>query len=264
MLNKNGVFGLLTIPRNLQRCEACILGKHNKQHFRDSTSRAHRKLELIHSDLCGPTYGPSALGNKYIMICIDGYTKMCWVFLLKHKSQSFETFKNFHVWIENETQSSINSLCTDNGMEYTCHEFETYLHQHGIKHHTIFPCTPRQNGVAKRMNTALLNMVHSMFFFKNVKLMFWADVVLCAMYVRNMIPSYVLGNKTPYEMWNDYIPSVWHLKVFFSTCYALIPKERRNKLAARSRNYIFLGYSNTTKAYHIYDEVTRSSLFPKM
>jgi hypothetical protein len=94
-----------------------------------------------------------------------------------------------------------------------------------------------------------------MLFFKNVKLMFWTDAVLCAVYVKNRIPSHTLGNNTPYEMWYNHIPLVIHLRVFGSTYYALIPKEQRNKLGARSQKCIFLGYSNTTKAYHLYDEV---------
>jgi hypothetical protein len=45
---------------------------------------------------------PYTNGNKYIMSFIDDYTRMCLVYLLKDKSQAFETFKNFHVWIQNE------------------------------------------------------------------------------------------------------------------------------------------------------------------
>jgi hypothetical protein len=62
---------------------------------------------------------PSANGNKYIMTCIDDYTKMCWVYLLKDTSQAFETFKNFQVWIQNEAQFRIGSLHNDNKREYT-------------------------------------------------------------------------------------------------------------------------------------------------
>jgi hypothetical protein len=61
------------------------------------------------------------------------------------------------------------------------------------------------------------------------KLMFWADGVLCAVYVKKMCPSHALENKILYEMWYGHIPSVRHLKVFGSTCYALIPKEQRTK-----------------------------------
>jgi transposase InsO family protein len=106
------------------------------------------------------------------MSFIDDYTRMCWVYLLKHISQAIETCKSFHVWIENEAQSCIGTLRIDNGGEYTNNEFESYLCQHGIKHQTAVPYNPLQNGVAERMNMTLLNMVGSMLFFKNVKLMF--------------------------------------------------------------------------------------------
>ena len=100
-------------------------------------------------------------------------------------------------------------------------------------------------------------MVRSMMFFKNVKLMFWADVVLCVVYIKNRCPYNAIRNKTPYEMWYGHVPSVKHLKVFGSTCYALIPKVHRNTLGARSHKCIFLGYSSTSKAYCLYDEVNK-------
>jgi hypothetical protein len=125
------------------------------------------------------------------------------------------------------------------------------------------PYNPQQNGVAERMNMTILNMVRSMMFFKNVKLMFWVDAVLCAVYIKNRCPSHALKNKTPYEMWYGHIPSVRHLRVFGSTCYALIPKEQRNKLGARSQKCIFLGYSNTSKAYHLYDEVNKKFILSR-
>ena len=79
-----------------------------------------------------------------------------------------------------------------------------------------------------------------MMFLKNVKLMFWADVVLCVVYIKNMCPSNAIRNKTPYEMWHGHIASVKHFRVFCSTCYALIPKVQRNKLGARSRKMYLL------------------------
>ena len=79
-----------------------------------------------------------------------------------------------------------------------------------------------------------------MMFFKNVKLMFWADVVLCVVYINNRCPSNTIKNKTPFEMWHGHITSVKHFRDFGSTCYALIPKEKRNKLGARSQKCIFV------------------------
>ena len=37
LLRKNGVSGFPTIPRKLKQCDVCILGKHTKQPFHDST-----------------------------------------------------------------------------------------------------------------------------------------------------------------------------------------------------------------------------------
>jgi hypothetical protein len=207
MLKKNGISGLPTIPRNLKQCEACILGEHNKQPFHYSTSRTHRKLELMHSHLCGPMQPilvAYAFVNKHMMTFIDEYTRMCWVYLLKHRSQAFETFKNF-------------------------------IYGFKMEHNLVLVLFILiMEGNALLMNMTLQNRVRSMLFLKNVKLMFWVDAILCVVYVRNISPCHALGNKTPYEMWYNHIPSMWHLRVFGFTCYALIPKEQRNKLGARS------------------------------
>eukprot|EP00253_Pinus_taeda_P009462 PITA_09462 len=54
--------------------------------------------------------------------------------------------------------------------------------------------------------------------------MFWVDEVLGVVYIKNRCPSNAIRNKTRYEIWYGHIPSVKHLRVFRSTCYALIPK----------------------------------------
>ena len=61
------------------------------------------------------------------MSFIDDYTRMCWVYLLKDKSQAFEIFKIFHVWIQNEEKTKIDILCIDNRGKYTSNNFENYL-----------------------------------------------------------------------------------------------------------------------------------------
>ena len=73
------------------------------------------------------------------MTFIGDFTRMCWVYLLKAKSQAFDTFRNVHLWIKNEAQLTIGTLRTENGGEFTSQEFEKYLQENGIKHQTIFP-----------------------------------------------------------------------------------------------------------------------------
>ena len=73
----------------------------------------------------------------------------------------------------------------------------------------------------------------------------------------------MLLNKTLYEMWYGHIPSVRHLRVLGSTCYALILKDQRSNLDARIWKCIFLGYSNTTKGYHIYNKTNKKFILSK-
>ena len=122
------------------------------------------------------------------------------------------------MWIKNEAQLNIGTFRTNNGGEYTSQGFEKYLQENSIKHQTIVLYNPQQNGVAERMNRILLNMVRSMMFFKNVKLMFWGEAVLCVAYINNRCPSSTLQNKTPYEMWHDHLPALQHFRIFGSTC----------------------------------------------
>ena len=90
LLTKNGVYGLPTIPKQRNKCDACILGKHSKQPFQESKFRVCRNLELIHFDLCSPMPIPFTNGNKYLMTFVGDYSRMCWVYLLKTKYEAFQ------------------------------------------------------------------------------------------------------------------------------------------------------------------------------
>ena len=46
---------MLEITVNAQTCESCELGKqHHKSFSQNMSKRATHKLELVHSDICGP------------------------------------------------------------------------------------------------------------------------------------------------------------------------------------------------------------------
>ena len=60
-------------------------------------------LEIIHTNIYGPTRTKILQGEYYFMLFIDDYTRMSWVTFLKEKSEAFEKFKFFQVKVENET-----------------------------------------------------------------------------------------------------------------------------------------------------------------
>ena len=74
-------------------CEACQLGKVHKQHFSIIETKTKGVLELIHTDLWGPSPTVSRDGYKYYISFVDDYTRYSWIYPLKLKSQAFEVFK---------------------------------------------------------------------------------------------------------------------------------------------------------------------------
>ena len=59
---------------------------------------------------------------------------------------------------------------------------------------------PSQNGVAKRQNQTLKDMVRSMISNSNLPLSLWSEAIKTATYVLNQVPI-KLGPKTPFELW---------------------------------------------------------------
>lgn len=59
-------------------------------------------------------------------------------------------------------------------------------------------------------------------------------------------------SKTPYELWSSKKATVKYFKIFGSTCYILRDREHLGKFDEKSDVVMFLGYSTTSKAYHVY------------
>jgi transposase InsO family protein len=60
--------------------------------------------------------------------------------------------------IENEMDSRIKCLISNNGGEFTSKEFMDYCSSHGIKRQFSVARTPQQNGVVERKNMIVQEM----------------------------------------------------------------------------------------------------------
>ena len=72
--------------------------------------------------------------------------------------------------------------------------------------------TPSQNGVAKRQNRTLKDMVRSMINHFTLLESLWGEAVKTTVYILNRVPSKAIA-KTPYELWTSKKPSIRHLHV---------------------------------------------------
>ena len=78
---------------------------------------------------------------------------------MKHKSETFEKFKEFQSEVENQRDRKIKFLRSDHGGKYLSHEFGTHLRKCGIVSQLTPLGTPQRNGVSERRNRTLLDMV---------------------------------------------------------------------------------------------------------
>ncbi|GJX62743.1 retrotransposon protein, putative, ty1-copia subclass [Tanacetum coccineum] len=200
--------GLLksTNDESFDQCVSCLSGKMIRKSFPHRPERATDLLGIIHTNV---RYG--------------------YIYLLKHKHEVFETFKVFKNEVENQLGKTIKALRLDRGSEYIRQEFKDYLKACGIVQQLTPLYTPQHNGVSKRRNRTLLDMVRSMMNLTTLPLSFWDYALESATLILNMVPT----------------KKVWE-------CEALVKRDTPDKLQQRSVKCIFIGYPKEIMYYYFY------------
>jgi transposase InsO family protein len=231
------VKGLPELAEIEENCVDCLTGKQSRDSIpKQAKWRASTKLELVHSDICGPINPQSNGGNRYFITFTDDYSRKTWIYLLKEKSNAFEIFKNFKALVEKESGNSIQCLRTDRGGEYLSNSFNEFCSKEGIKRQLTAAYTPQQNGVSERKNRTLLNMVRSMINEKKVPKQFWPEAVKWATYVMNRSPTLNVKNMTPEEAWSGVKPSVHYFRVFGCIAHVHIHDSQRKSWITRAKD----------------------------
>ena len=123
------------------------------------------------------------------------------------------------------------------------------------------PCTPQQNGVAKRKNRSLKEMETCLIHGKHLPPSLWAQAANFDLYLHNRVPHKLVVGVTPFEELHGYKPNVSHLRVFGSKSWAIIPLDKRKAFQAQSSECILMGYAEDEKSYKLM-EVCCKGKFP--
>nr|GFC12021.1 retrotransposon protein, putative, Ty1-copia subclass [Tanacetum cinerariifolium] len=137
--------------------------------------------------------------------------------------------------VENQLGKTIKALRSDRGGEYISQEFKDYLKACGIVQQLTPPYTLLHNGVSKRRNRTLLNMLRSMMSLTTLPLSFWDYALETAARILNMVPTKKV-DKTPYELWHEKVPNLSYLKVW--GCEAHVKRHTADKLEQRSVKFL--------------------------
>jgi len=79
------------------------LGKDVKSTFHDRDNKAHVVLGRVHYNVCGPFSTTSTTRHKHYVICIDDFSRKCWIFFVRKKDKTFPKFVEFKALFEKET-----------------------------------------------------------------------------------------------------------------------------------------------------------------
>ncbi|KAI9162085.1 hypothetical protein LWI28_023693 [Acer negundo] len=220
-----------------------------KRSFTTKGTRAIECLGLIHSDVCSPMSIQARGGYEYFITFTDDCSRFGYMYLMRHKSDAFDMFKAFKAEVENQLEKHIKVLRSNHGREYLSGEFQQYLIDNGIASQLSAPGTPQPNGVSKRRNITLLDMVRSMLSYSTLLKSFWGYALQTAMYILNDVPSKSVP-QTPHELWTGRKPSLQHLKIF--GCHTHVLKGKTEKMESHSKTCIFVGHPKGTKGNYFF------------
>ena len=250
LLQRKGILESFDLEK-IDQCESCLLGKMTKQPFSKVGERASELLGLIHTDVCGPMSTKARGEFSYFITFTDDFSRYGYIYLMKHKSESFEKFREFQNEVENQHGKKIKALRSDRGGEYLSHEFDDHLKECGILSELTAPGTPQWNGVSERRNRTLLDMVRSMMGQDELPLQFWGHALQTAVLTLNRAPSKAV-EKTPYELWTGKLPKLSFLKIW--GCEAYVKRLISDKLQPKSDKCFFVGYPKETMGYYFYNK----------
>jgi hypothetical protein len=110
-MSKNGLLPNIN-SEDFNICESCIQGKMISKSFSKHWKSSYL-LEVIHSDICGPLRTKTHKGMEYFITFTDDYSRYGHIYLIKHKSETIEKFKEYKLEAKKQLGRSIKSLNND-------------------------------------------------------------------------------------------------------------------------------------------------------
>jgi hypothetical protein len=146
----------------------------------------------------------------------------------------------------------------DRGGEFINNAMKSWCEGEGIKLDPTVGYNPESNGIAERCNRTVIEKANAIRIEAGLSEEFWEWSCETATYLHNRGPVDFLDRKTPWEAWYSKRPSIKHYRVWGCPAYVHVPEEKRKKLQNKAWKGIFIGYTDTTAVYRIYDPTTKN------
>ncbi|KAJ9561930.1 hypothetical protein OSB04_007090 [Centaurea solstitialis] len=241
-----------------QMCPGCAQGKMKRASHPPKPEQGSKSpLSLIHMDLCGPMKTVSLAGRKYVLVIVDDYSRYTWTRFLKTKDETSNLIINFIKAVQVQLKLPVQTVRSDNGTEFKNQVLKGFYNSLGITQTFSAARTPEQNGVVERRNRTLVEAARSMLAQSQLPQYLWAEAVNTACYTQNRSIIHRRFGKTPYHVLFGRIPNIDYFKVFGCPCFVLNETENRGKFGPKSDEMIFVGYSDCSVAYRVFNKRSR-------
>ena len=182
-------------------CESCVYAKATwklvpKAH---KGERAKKFGKEVHSDLWGPAPVESKGGKHYYITYTDDCTCLTHLYLLRAKSDTFDSYKEYKAWCSKQLGAPIKILHFDRGGKYLDKAFILYLKRKGTVQKLTVHDTPAHNGVAKRHNRTIVECIRALLHASSLPKFLWGEAACHVVWLMNRTTMKAVDGMTPYE-----------------------------------------------------------------
>jgi hypothetical protein len=107
-----------------------------------------------------------------------------------------------------------------------------------------------------------MDMARSMLKEKHISNEYWGYVFLCSVFILNRSPTKTTRDRVAQEAWDSKPCNVSHFIIFGCVAFVHVHVEMR-KLDDRSERCIFVGYSEESREYRLYNPITNKYVINK-
>ena len=228
-------------------CENCAKGKMKKANIAKETitNLAQAPGDRISFDISS-VQATSQGGNKFWLLIMDEYTKYCWSYFMKHKSDLPNVMMRWLHQFQRAFGRFVKFFRCDNAGENMKFKQMVDEHYSYIKFEFTAPNTPQQNGRIERKFATLYGKVRSMLnkarLTRHLRDNLWAQAALVATQLENILVDE--SGKTPHvNLKGENPPWINHLRTFGEIAIAYNNAPIKSKLKDRGFPAMFIGYS---------------------
>ena len=185
--------------------------------------------------------------DKYraYLLVIDKTSRYIWIYLTRTKSPPLDHVKDL---LQRFKKFNFSTIMTDQGGELArSNDFKLLCQNTNYVLQPTGAYASKQNGLAKKPNKDLAQMMRCMLYSAGLDSRFWSYALRHAVYLKNRWPHASLLWKTPYEILHQHKLDMTQLRIFGSLVNVKSNAKRYMKLDTISSQGLFMTYSGTHK-----------------